>query len=285
MITHGCTAEEITLIPNLKLLGVPMAGLNTLPMELLRERSGSGDQRARQRTLGCRTGNCPAVICLRANRVRRPGPSTRTVARLRCGRAGSTQLAFPLGYDGGNRRNRFNRSVDRPVSAFVWFPDYRCATPGRHRRHSDGLFDEVGTDLDGAFDSADAVIVTLPSTPETVGIIGPTQFKLLEPGILVNVGRGDVIDESALYRAVAGGRVSCGIDTWFSYPDPPGARHMPSRYPLEQFDNVVMSPHLGGYNVQATTASGKDIAERIAAWVEAGQPSHVDGAVDLEAGY
>ncbi|MDA3948992.1 MAG: NAD(P)-dependent oxidoreductase [Spirochaeta sp.] len=285
LITYGCTTEEIAALPQLRLVGVPMSGLNTLPLDLLRQRhipvinahvngrwvaeraialllsvagqivSGDRDLR-RGRWHGFAAGE-PVQLSWRSL-------SEMTVAIIGTGSIGqwTAQLLRPFGPRIiGVRRQAGNAGIP------------------------DGLFDETGTDLNAAFDSADAVIVTLPSTPETIGLISAGHFRLLDRGILINVGRGDVIDEEALYRAVAAGRVSCGIDTWFTYPDPAGARHMPSRFPLESFDNVVMSPHLGGYNVLATTASGIDIADRVAAWVEAGQPSDVGGAVDLEAGY
>lgn len=76
--------------------------------------------------------------------------------------------------------------------------------------------------LDKALEGADIVVVTCPLTTSTKGCIGAPQLALLAPGAtLVNVGRGLVVDEAALYEALAGTPTSpptlgaAGIDVWY----------------------------------------------------------------------
>ena len=64
----------------------------------------------------------------------------------------------------------------------------------------------------------------------------------------MNVGRGPVVDEEALYRALADGRLgAAGLDVWYSYPATEAARSatFPSAYPFHELDNVVLSPRGG----------------------------------------
>jgi phosphoglycerate dehydrogenase-like enzyme len=83
---------------------------------------------------------------------------------------------------------------------------------------------------------ADALIVTLPLTDETTGLIGAAELASLPPGaVLVNVGRGPIVDEQALYEALrSGGLGAAGIDVWYQYPKSVQARvdQPPSRFPF-----------------------------------------------------
>ena len=69
----------------------------------------------------------------------------------------------------------------------------------------------------------------------------------MKRGVLfVNVGRGAAVDENAFHDAMRSGRVgAAGIDTWWNYPrgDEEIKNTAPSRHPLSDLDNLVMSPH------------------------------------------
>lgn len=102
-------------------------------------------------------------------------------------------------------------------------------------------------ELDQLLPQTHALIVTLPLTSETRGLIGQAQLDLMPPGgLLVNVGRGAIVDEEALFNALAGGHLTAaGIDTWYTYPKGDEAC-LPSRFPFHELENVTMSPHRGG---------------------------------------
>lgn len=97
---------------------------------------------------------------------------------------------------------------------------------------------------------ADILAIALPQTAETTGLIGAAELALLPPGALfVNVGRGPIVDEAALYQALRSGRLlAAGIDVWWRYPDDHASRSHtpPSAFPFHELDNVVLSPHRGG---------------------------------------
>ena len=105
-------------------------------------------------------------------------------------------------------------------------------------------------ELASALPKADALIICLPLTEETQGMIGKREIELLpRASVLVNIGRGAIVDEEALYKALLEHRIAAaGIDVWYNYPSTGEERATtpPSRFPFRDLDNVVMSPHRGG---------------------------------------
>ncbi|MBK03575.1 MAG: hydroxyacid dehydrogenase [Deltaproteobacteria bacterium] len=92
-----------------------------------------------------------------------------------------------------------------------------------------------------------ALIVCLPLTKETHGLIGEKELQLLpKHALLVNVGRGDVVQEEPLFQALKSGHLfGAGLDVWYNYPSSEAERaHTPpSNMPFHTLDNVVLSPH------------------------------------------
>jgi len=144
-------------------------------------------------------------------------------------------------------------------------------------------FDGVYYDLREALKVADIVISTLPLTEETRGLLGREELSWMQGKILVNVGRGEVIEEEALYHALKEGilKAAC-IDTWYSYPEGGEEVHFPSRFPFQDLPNVVLSPHVGGFTPKATVENIKVTVENLEAYLE-GRP--VPNEVDLRRMY
>lgn len=99
--------------------------------------------------------------------------------------------------------------------------------------------------------NTDVLLIALPETPETKGLIGKGELERLPAhALLVNVGRGAVVDKAALYEALRDGTLAAaGIDVWYRYPKDEAARTntLPSRYPFHELDNVTLSPHRAGW--------------------------------------
>lgn len=133
---------------------------------------------------------------------------------------------------------------------------------------------------------ADVLICLLPHTPETEGLLDAAAFALLPRHcILVNVGRGPVIDEEALYTALAERRIrAAGIDVWYQYPkgDAERANTYPSRLPFHELDNVVMTPHRAGWLQSFETLRVAALAELLNA---AAEGRAMPNRVDKELGY
>jgi phosphoglycerate dehydrogenase-like enzyme len=103
-------------------------------------------------------------------------------------------------------------------------------------------------------------------------MIGAEQLCALGPdGVLINVGRGPLVQERALYDALRQGRIhAAAIDVWYRHPGPDG-RAAPSDLPFAELSNVLITPHSSG--VTANTFRGRvdDIAANIGR-LERGEP-------------
>lgn len=154
-------------------------------------------------------------------------------------------------------------------------------TAYRRRPRTDDLVPQVGPDgLLAALSAADVVLCSLPLTDETRGLLGEEQLRAMkETSILVNVGRGGVVDETALYEALAERRIfGAGLDVWYVYPPDEGARRetLPANRPFWELDNVVMTPHSANDMMGWRTQAAKDVMATLAALVNGEQRNPVD---------
>jgi D-3-phosphoglycerate dehydrogenase / 2-oxoglutarate reductase len=117
------------------------------------------------------------------------------------------------------------------------------------------------------FNQADAVSIHTPLTPETRGAVGADELARLTPeGILINTARAEVADQDALAAALEDNTLmGAGIDV-FS-PEPPATDH-----PLMEFDNVVMTPHIGAQTTEALRGASLEAAENVRTVYEGGIP-------------
>lgn len=93
----------------------------------------------------------------------------------------------------------------------------------------------------------DIIIIALPSTSLTRKLFGKKELELLgSDGLVVNVGRGDVLIEECLYNALKNKSISgAAIDVWFNYKpeaDESGRKY-PFSFSFQKLDNIVLSPH------------------------------------------
>ncbi len=148
------------------------------------------------------------------------------------------------------------------------------------------LVDFLGTneDLKDVLPEADFIIVTLPETEETRGYLDKSEFEMMKEDVhIVNVGRGPVIDEEALYNALENGKLGgVALDTWWIYPDKDSRKDtFPSNYDLDEFDNVIFSPHRSSHVEGREERRAKDLAD-ILNRLEVGEEVN---SVDIERGY
>ena len=126
--------------------------------------------------------------------------------------------------------------------------------------------------LDEVLQRSDYVVLTLPLTPATRGLIGEAQLRAMKPtAVLVNVSRAEIVDEQALYHALAERRLAgAALDVWYRYPTD-AAPTLPARQPFHELDNVLMTPHVSGWTEGMLEARATLIAENIAR-VARGEP-------------
>jgi phosphoglycerate dehydrogenase-like enzyme len=121
-------------------------------------------------------------------------------------------------------------------------------------------------DLPAFMGSADAVVVSLPLTPQTQGLVGQAALAAMRPdAVILNVGRGPVIEEQALFDALATRQIGGAIiDTWYQYPTPAQAECAPSRLDFASLPNLVMTPHMSGWTTGTVSRRQATLAENIA---------------------
>jgi phosphoglycerate dehydrogenase-like enzyme len=152
----------------------------------------------------------------------------------------------------------------------------------------EGLQAEVHapSNLPSLWPRADTLILSLPLTPQTQGLINRKELEALPPGaILINVGRGAIVNESSLYQALQTGRLrSAGLDVWYQYPEDETQRKQtyPSRFPFHQLENVVMSPHRGGKTEETEPLRMRHLAALLNTYHRG---ETLPNAVNIEAGY
>jgi phosphoglycerate dehydrogenase-like enzyme len=114
--------------------------------------------------------------------------------------------------------------------------------------------------------SVDIVVVSLPLSPDTAGIVNSNALAAMRSdAIIMNVGRGPVIDEAALYAALASNTIGGAIiDTWYNYPTPAQAECAPSKFDFASLSNVVMTPHMSGWTSGTVSRRQQTIADNIA---------------------
>ena len=137
--------------------------------------------------------------------------------------------------------------------------------------------------LEYVISQSDFIVVTLPLTAKTEDVIGGSMLKLMKGKYLVNVGRGKVINEEALYRYLKNGTLAgAGIDTWYQYPNRDFPQRLPSKFAFQELSNVVMSPHSAGYTDKAVEENVLEVYKNIKRIFEGEEP---ENKINLEEGY
>jgi lactate dehydrogenase-like 2-hydroxyacid dehydrogenase len=114
--------------------------------------------------------------------------------------------------------------------------------------------------------AVDILMIVIPGGDETNHLVNKEVLTALGPnGILINVARGTVVDESALVEALGSGTIlSAGLDVF---------EHEPEIHPgLLELPNAVLLPHVGSASVPTRAAMGQLVVDNLTAWFETGKP-------------
>ncbi|HEU5144105.1 MAG TPA: phosphoglycerate dehydrogenase [Dermatophilaceae bacterium] len=130
--------------------------------------------------------------------------------------------------------------------------------------------------LDELLAEADFITIHLPKTPETLGLIGEDALRKVKPTVrIVNAARGGIVDEGALARAIAEGRVAgAGLDVFATEPC--------TESPLFEHESVVVTPHLGASTEEAQEKAGVAVAKSVRLALSG---ELVPDAVNVSSGY
>ncbi len=120
-------------------------------------------------------------------------------------------------------------------------------------------------DLPHLLPQADAVVVLLPLTPETRGLVDRGFLARMKPGaLLLNAGRGAVVDTEALLEALREGRVRAALDV--TDPEP-----LPEGHPLWRAPGLLLTPHVAGLSEGFPRRAGRFLAEQVLRYLR-GEP-------------
>jgi D-3-phosphoglycerate dehydrogenase len=127
---------------------------------------------------------------------------------------------------------------------------------------------QVGT-LQELLNTCDIVSLHVPETPATRYMFKSEQFAQMKPGsILMNASRGTVVDIDALAEALGSGKLlGAAIDV---FPVEPKSNDEEFISPLREFDNVILTPHVGGSTIEAQENIGREVAEKLAMYSDNG---------------
>lgn len=153
----------------------------------------------------------------------------------------------------------------------------RGGTARSYGEEVDGVRTVTAERLDEALAAADWVIVAVPGTPETMGLIGARQLAAMKPGgHLVNVARGGVVDETALVAALDAGHLAgAALDVFAQEPLPPGS-------PLWEHPRILVTPHVAGMAPEYELDVRRLFCENLARYLR-GEP--LRNVIDRELAY
>ena len=232
------SAKEISHLEKLRFIQLVYAGADRIPFALI-----------------------PKNVILASNTGAYAEPIAEHVLALTLALAKNLIPRFNSLCEGRFDRTGFNRTITGGVCAIVGFGGngraisriMRAAGMKVHGINRSGQtvapVDFMGkvSDLKRVLQSADVVVVTTPLTRETRGMLGARELAWMKPdAILINVGRGDVIDQQALYAHLKSNPdFRAGIDTWWS--EPAGNEAFELDCPFFDLPNIIGSPHVADH--------------------------------------
>lgn len=126
-------------------------------------------------------------------------------------------------------------------------------------------------------EKSDVVSLHVPETPETMGMFGATEFARMKPGsYFINNARGTVFDPEALAAALRSKHLAgAAVDV---FPVEPKANSDRFVSPLQNLDNVILTPHVGGSTEEAQERIGSEVARKFIEYSDVGS---TQGAVNF----
>ena len=281
LIDHRVSGELLSRASRLKWLFVPFTGVNSVPFDLLAPR-------------GIRVSNnhgnaslvAERAVALALSLAGRVAEFDRGLRQGRWFRNESRDNPFQFweSVRGQNTLILGTGAIGRGIAALM--RPFGCRIVGWRRRRGAPVppgFDAVAGSLEEALEACDLCFVALPLTDATRNLIGRKELALLKGSRLINVARGPVIDEAAMYDSLVGRELAgAALDVWNRYPEPFYADRLPSEYPFHELDNVVLSPHAGSHAPEGKEGQLAGTIANIEALIRNGQP---DDFADPVVGY
>jgi phosphoglycerate dehydrogenase-like enzyme len=247
-------ADEIHLMQNARLIQLVYAGADNIPFDLI-----------------------PEDIILACNAGAYAGPIAEHVLALVLVLAKNIIPNFRRLAEGRFERTGFNQELKGRVGAIIGFGGNGKAIAATLQALGMKIFgiNRSGTtdtpiefigkasDLKKALEISDVVVVTTPLNRETRDLIGKKELEWMKAdAILINVGRGDVINQKALYDHLKSHpNFRAGIDTWWSEPADRGDFEL--GFPFFELPNIIGSPHCADHVPQSMPRATRRALENV----------------------
>jgi len=248
LISGNPTDSDLLRAADLDLIIVPFAGISQLNFSLLREK---GIKAANSH------GNAPIVA-----------EKAVALAMACCGRIVEFHNDQKKGnwHRTGNPHNPFDYwfsligkkvsilgtgAIGKNIAALL--KGFNCDIMGFRQRTGDipENFDFATTDLEEALNFGDVIFAALPITEKTRHIISEKNIYLLKNKFIINVGRGQLIEENPFFNALKSKVIrGAAIDTWYDYPSTYNPDSTGSKLPFGELPNVVLSPHAASHTTE-----------------------------------
>lgn len=158
---------------------------------------------------------------------------------------------------------RVGREVARRAAAF----GCRILAANRTPRAAEDGVERVYplAELDRLLPECDTLALCTALGPETAGLIDARRLSLLKPGAyLINISRGQVVDEEALYAVLRDRKIAgAAIDVWWQYPNEAETNRRGSRYPFHELPNVIVTPHNSGWTTGMVRRRWDEVADNL----------------------
>lgn len=181
-----------------------------------------------------------------------------------------------LGYGGiGRALGQLLENFDVKIMAMV-------RDKNREYEELDFIGDE--SDLDYILKESDFLVSTLPLTDKTKGLIDEEKINLMKKdAYIINVSRGPIIEEKALYNALKDEKIGgAAIDSWYNYPKDFKDITFPSKnYDFHKLNNIVMSPHRAAM-VKGELSNAIDVVKNLKLYAEG---KELKNRVNIKEGY
>lgn len=257
VISGRVKSDNLKLLPNLRLVIVPYTGLNGLDLQALKtanievmNTSAHGifvAERALAMMLALRGGLIPYHNGLKEQYWSKRYEDDRTAWQT----SHHKKIAI-YGYGTiGQELARILRPFDPEIGILAY----------KNRSYENVRQFHALSDL---CQWCDILFVTAPLSEATENSINDGLLKTMEGASIINVGRGGIIEEEAIYHRLKDGTLGgFASDVWYQYPNKDQPTCWPSKYPIHELEHVVMTPHNAGFEETSERIRYEDVLKKV----------------------
>jgi len=274
VITGRLTNNEIEISKNLKIVFVPFTGLNSFPLELLKERNILISNTHANASYVAE--KAVAMILALLGRVveyhngLKQGEWFRSFDYSDTWNSIQGKTCGILGY------GSIGKNIARMLKVFdckiIGFKKHLSSNPGEYK-----YADEISNNIMEVIAKSNIVFVCLPLNRETKELLSSRVLSSMEEKYIVNISRGEIINEDALYTSLKDGTLAgAALDVWYKYPGKNQNKPVfPSNKPIYELPNVIISPHKASNTAEAIEAMISDTLENIRTFLLTGKTKNL----------